>query len=93
MDGKEAVEKMKKSRIGYYDLILMDIQMPRMNGYEAATRIRSMQRADRELPIIAMTANAFSDDIRQAKEAGMNEHISKPIDVKRLFSVLHEWLC
>lgn len=93
VDGKEAVEKMKKSRIGYYDLILMDIQMPRMNGYEAATRIRSMQRADRELPIIAMTANAFSDDIRQAKEAGMNEHISKPIDVKRLFSVLHEWLC
>ena len=92
VNGKEAVEKMEQSCLYYYDLILMDIQMPVMNGYEASAAIRRMDREDSGLPIIAMTANAFSDDIRQAKEAGMNEHIAKPIDVSVMFSVLSDWM-
>ena len=92
VNGKEAVEKMEQSSLYYYDLILMDIQMPVMNGYEASAAIRRMDREDIGLPIIAMTANAFSDDIRQAKEAGMNEHIAKPIDVSVMFSVLSDWM-
>ena len=92
VNGKEAVEKMEQSSLYYYDLILMDIQMPVMNGYEASAAIRRMDREDSGLPIIAMTANAFSDDIRQAKEAGMNEHIAKPIDVSVIFSVLSDWM-
>mgnify|MGYP003369270150 CR=1 FL=1 len=92
VNGKEAVEKMEQYSLYYYDLILMDIQMPVMNGYEASAAIRRMDREDSGLPIIAMTANAFSDDIRQAKEAGMNEHIAKPIDVSVIFSVLSDWM-
>lgn len=92
VNGKEAVEKMEQSSLYYYDLILMDIQMPVMNGYEASAAIRRMDRENSGLPIIAMTANAFSDDIRQAKEAGMNEHIAKPIDVSVMFSVLSDWM-
>ena len=92
VNGKEAVEKMEQSSLYYYDLILMDIQMPVMNGYEASAAIRRMDREDSGLPIIATTANAFSDDIRQAKEAGMNEHIAKPIDVSVMFSVLSDWM-
>lgn len=92
VNGKEAVEMMEQSEPYYYDLILMDIQMPEMNGLEAARTIRRLQREDREIPIIAMTANAFSDDIYQTKEAGMNAHLSKPIDVKKLFAVLNEWI-
>ena len=92
VNGKEAVEKKEQSSLYYYDLILMDIQMPVMNGYEASAAIRRMDREDSGLPIIAMTANAFSDDIRQAKEAGMNEHIAKPIDVSVMFSVLSDWM-
>ena len=92
VNGKEAVEKMEQSSLYYYDLILMDIQMPVMNGYEASAAIRRMDREDSGLPIIAMTANVFSDDIRQAKEAGMNEHIAKPIDVSVMFSVLSDWM-
>ena len=92
VNGKEVVEKMEQSSLYYYDLILMDIQMPVMNGYEASAAIRRMDREDSGLPIIAMTANAFSDDIRQAKEAGMNEHIAKPIDVSVMFSVLSDWM-
>lgn len=91
VNGKEAVEMMEQSEPYYYDLILMDIQMPEMNGLEAARAIRSLKRQDREIPIIAMTANAFSDDIYQTKEAGMNAHLSKPIDVKKMFAVLNEW--
>ena len=91
-NGKEAVEMVEKSGENYYDLIFMDIQMPLMNGYEAAKAIRALHRRDADLPIIAMTANAFSDDIRMAKEAGMNEHISKPIDIKKLFKAMEEFL-
>ena len=78
---------------GYYDLVLMDIQMPVMDGYEATRAIRNMPDKGRaSLPIIAMTANAFSEDIKKASEAGMNGHIAKPIDVKVMLEVLSEIL-
>lgn len=92
VNGKQAVERMEASPPHYYDLILMDIQMPEMNGCEAAKRIRKLEHEDSDLPIIAMTANAFSDDIRMTKEAGMNEHISKPIDLPKLYQVLGRFL-
>ena len=92
VNGKQAVERMEASPPHYYDLILMDIQMPEMNGCEAAKRIRKLEREDSDLPIIAMTANAFSADIRMTKEAGMNEHISKPIDLPKLYQVLGRFL-
>ena len=82
-NGQEAVEIFRKSGPGEFDVILMDIMMPVMNGYEAAKRIRSLDREDAKvIPIIAMTANAFTEDRMKAKEAGMNEHIAKPVDVK-----------
>ena len=88
-DGEEAVEKMAASPDGYYSMIFMDIQMPKMNGNEAARAIRAMDRPyAREIPIVAMTANAFNDDIQNSKKAGMNEHIAKPIDVEILTRVL-----
>ena len=89
-NGREALEVVEKNDI---HLILMDIMMPVMNGYEAARTIRSLDREDaRKIPIIAMTANAFTEDKLRAKEAGMNEHIAKPVDVKRLIKVIHEML-
>ena len=85
-DGIQAVERFSDSPEGYYDLILMDIQMPRMNGYEATRRIRAMQRADsKEIPIFAMTADAFSEDVEKSRTAGMNAHISKPLDVGLIY--------
>ncbi len=92
VNGKEAVKLFASSPAGYYDIVFMDIQMPEMNGYEAAKTIRQLERPDSGLPIIAMTANAFSEDIRMTKEAGMNEHISKPIDVQKLYQVLEQFL-
>ena len=90
-NGKEAVEIFEKSGSGEFDVILMDIMMPVMNGYEAAKRIRSLDREDAQvIPIIAMTANAFVEDRMKAKEAGMNEHIGKPVDGKLLVKVIHE---
>ena len=91
-DGTEAVEKMKAAKADDYDLILMDIQMPIMNGYEATRIIRSMDTEVSEIPIIAMTANAFEEDRQAALKAGMNEHISKPIDIERLKSTLARFL-
>ena len=92
-NGLEAVEIFKKSRPGGFDVILMDIMMPVMNGYNATKRIRSMDREDaKEIPIIAMTANAFTEDRIRAKEAGMDEHISKPVDGNLLVKVIHELL-
>ena len=90
-DGQEAVELFRNSELGEFDVILMDIMMPVMNGYEAAKMIRSMDREDaKTIPIIAMTANAFTEDRIKAKEAGMDEHISKPIDMKLLVKIIHE---
>lgn len=93
LNGQLAAECVQERPAGYYDLIFMDIQMPVMNGYEAAHAIRTLDRPDlKEIPIIAMTADAFSDDIRRSKEAGMNDHISKPVDLERLEAVLLKWL-
>ena len=90
-NGQEAVEIFEKSRSGEFDIILMDIMMPVMNGYEAAKMIRSMDREDaKTIPIIAMTANAFTEDRIRAKEAGMDEHISKPVDVELLVKIIHK---
>ena len=90
-NGQEAVEIYKKSRAGEFDLILMDIMMPIMNGYEATKMIRSLDREDaKKIPIIAMTANAFTEDRIRAKEAGMDEHVAKPIDVELLVKVIHK---
>ena len=90
-DGQEAVELFRNSEPGEFDVILMDIMMPVMNGYEATKMIRSLDREDaKEVPIIAMTANAFTEDRIRAKEAGMNEHIAKPFDVKLLVKIIHK---
>ena len=90
-NGQEAVERFRKSKVGEFDVILMDIMMPVKNGYEAAKLIRSLDREDaKTIPIIAMTANAFTEDRIRAKEAGMDEHIAKPVDVELLVKVIHE---
>ena len=90
-NGQEAVEIFRKSSPGEFDVILMDIMMPVMNGYEAAKMIRSLDREDAKvIPIIAMTANAFIEDRMRAKEAGMDEHIAKPVDRKLLVKVINE---
>ena len=89
-DGQEAVKIFEKSRSGEFDVILMDIMMPVMNGYEAAKMIRSLDREDaKAIPIIAMTANAFAEDRIRAKKAGMDEHVAKPVDVELLIKVIH----
>ena len=90
-NGQEAVDIFRKSRPGEFDVILMDIMMPVMNGYEAAKMIRSLDREDAKvIPIIAMTANVFTEDKMRAKEAGMDEHIAKPVDGKLLVKVINE---
>ena len=90
-NGQEAVELFSKSESGEFDAILMDIMMPVMNGYEATKIIRSLDREDAKIiPIIAMTANAFTEDRIRAKEAGMDEHVAKPIDVELLIKVIHK---
>ena len=90
-NGQETVERFRNSEPGECDAILMDIMMPVMNGYEATKMIRSLDREDaKAIPIIAMTANAFTEDRLRAKEAGMDEHISKPVDVKSLIKVIRK---
>ena len=90
-NGEEAVEIFEKSRPDEFDVILMDVMMPVMNGYEATKMIRSMDREDaKAIPIIAMTANAFTEDRIRAKEAGMDEHVAKPVDAELLIKVIHK---
>ena len=90
-DGQEAVELFRNSEPGEFDVILMDIMMPVMNGYEATKMIRSLDREDaKEVPIIAMTANAFTEDRIRAKAARMDEHVAKPVDVELLIKVIHK---
>lgn len=92
-NGRIAVDMFAESEVGYYDLILMDIQMPVMNGYEATYAIRALQRPDaNHIPIMAMTANAFAEDVQAAKSAGMNEHIAKPIDLEVLMQAIGRWV-
>ena len=92
-DGTEAVEQINGCEDGYYDMIFMDIQMPKMNGYDATRAIRAMDRPYcKQVPIIAMTANAFAEDVMAAKTVGMNEHIAKPLDTDILAKTLRHWL-
>ena len=87
-NGKQCMEMLKKMPEDYYDMILMDIQMPEMDGYEATRRIRNLDDARADIPIVAMTANAFEEDRQKALESGMNAHVSKPVDMNMLFKVM-----
>jgi CheY-like chemotaxis protein len=94
-DGQKAVDMFGGHADGYYDLILMDVQMPRMDGYEATRRIRALEKEkadDRHLPVIAMTANVFSEDINKCLEAGMDGHLGKPINLDEVLTVLRKYL-
>lgn len=92
-DGVQAVEMFKESAEGYYDLILMDVQMPHMDGYEATRCIRALGRSDaQKVPIFAMTANAFAEDVQKSREAGMNAHISKPLNIRAMYKQMNRYL-
>ena len=92
-DGQMAVDTLTEKPEHYYDLVFMDIQMPKMNGYEATKAIRASDREDLQtIPIIAMSADAFSDDVYKSKESGMNDHVSKPIEIPKLMETLETWL-
>ncbi len=92
-NGKEAVEIFEQAEPETYQIIFMDVMMPVMNGYEAAKAIRSMSRPDAaQIPIVTMTANAFAEDVQAAKDAGMNEHIAKPLEADVIARVLAQWL-
>ena len=91
VDGQDAVEKYEAASSGYYNAILMDIQMPRMDGYEAARIIRSMDDPKKaSIPIIAVTANAFEEDRQTSMQAGLNGHLAKPYDVPEMLKALNE---
>lgn len=93
INGVEAVEMFEKSRIGFYDIILMDVMMPIMDGLEATKQIRRMNRPDAvTIPIVAMSANAFEEDIKKSLEAGMNTHLIKPLDGKKVTDTMKEYL-
>lgn len=92
-NGQLAVERFAQAKEGEFDAILMDVQMPVMNGYEATKAIRALKRKDAgEIPIIAMTANAFAEDVRDALEAGMNVHLAKPIDIELLKKTVKQYV-
>ena len=88
-NGRIAVELFTRSEPGYYDAILMDMRMPEMDGLEATRRIRALERADaKQIPIIALTANAFDEDVQRSMQAGLNAHLSKPVEAELLFETL-----
>ena len=88
-DGKDAVDVFKGSKPGTFDCVLMDLMMPVMSGYEATRVIRGLDRSDaKTIPIIALSANAFEEDVAMAKDAGMDEHLAKPVDIKKMFKVM-----
>ena len=91
-NGKLCVEKFCASEVGFYKAILMDIRMPVMSGYEATEAIRALEREDANLPIIAMTADAFSEDRERCLACGMNAHVAKPIDVKEVVRLLEKFI-
>ena len=92
-NGEAAVRKFRESQIGYYDMILMDVQMPVMNGYDATMIIRALDRKDAAtVPIVAMTADAFAEDVEKAMASQMNEHLSKPLDIAKLAEVMRRWI-
>lgn len=91
-DGKECLEMFEKSEVGYYDAVLMDIRMPVMDGYEATKAIRALERADSRLPIVAMTADAFDGDVQKCLEAGMNDHLAKPLDIGECMRTLRKYI-
>ena len=90
-NGKLALELFSQSSVGYYDAILMDVRMPEMNGLEATAAIRALDREDaKRIPIIAMTANAFDEDVQRSLQVGMNAHLSKPVEPDHLYQTLEE---
>ena len=91
-NGQICVDKFESSAPGYYDAVLMDLRMPVMTGYEAADAIRKMDRPDADIPIIAMTADAFAEDIKRCLEHGMNAHMAKPIDVAETARMLRKFI-
>ena len=91
-NGAICVEKFSAARPGYYDVILMDLRMPEMNGFEATRNIRAMEREDAgQIPIIAMTADAFSDDVKACLDCGMNAHVAKPLNIPELLRLLQKY--
>ena len=91
-NGQICVDMLKDSAPGYYQAVLMDIRMPVMTGLEAARAIRALDHGDQDLPIIAMTADAFSEDVQRCLDAGMNAHIAKPIDVREVLRLLEKFI-
>jgi CheY-like chemotaxis protein len=92
-NGQECIDMLAEHDAKYYDIILMDVQMPKLNGYEATQKIREMTDPDKaNIPIVAMTANAFKEDQQQALDMGMNGHLAKPIDIGKVFGTLKELL-
>ena len=91
-NGQICVRKFAESPVGYYDAILMDVRMPIMDGYEATMAIRGLERRDASLPIIAMTADAFSEDIQKCLDCGMDDHLAKPIDIQNVANKLKKYL-
>ena len=92
-DGQQAVDRFRENPAGTYDIILMDVMMPVMNGLMATKQIRAMERPDAaSIPIFAMTANAFTEDIEKSREAGVNEHLSKPLDYGKLARMIHGYV-
>ena len=91
VNGQDCVEKFSSSEPGFYDAVLMDVRMPVMNGYDATKAIRALDRPDHDLPIIAMTADAFADDAQRCFESGMNDHLTKPLDLRECMRTFQKY--